>query len=135
LEVLLASMLMAVVLVPALRLMRDALSTSRELEQRELLTTFCTSKIEEYLARISAYWQTGTFEGTFTAEGYSHLRYSVNCSDAVGDGGMTNQLMAIVVTTWDDVNGNGMRDTDESAVTLASKVAKLMTYLDEVDGG
>jgi len=128
LEVLVASALMAIALVPALRLMRSSLRISREIEDRELLTTFCTSKLEEHLAQTSPNWQTGTYGGDFSAEGYPDLRFEVIRSDSSGDGGIVGQLMAIVATVWNDVNGNGSLDNGEPAVVLASKVAKLASY-------
>jgi Tfp pilus assembly protein PilV len=132
LEVLVASALMAMTLVPALRLMRDGLRISRELENRELLTTFCTSKLEEHLALASADWQTGNFSGDFSVEGYSDLRFTITCSDSGADGGISDQLMAVVATAWDDMNGNGTLENNEMAVVLGSKVARLASYQDEV---
>lgn len=135
LEVLVASALIAMTLVPALRLMRDSLRIGRELEDRELLTTFCTSKLEEHLAMASADWQTGNYSGDFSAEGYSNLRFAVARSDSVGDGGIGDQLMAVVATTWNDLDGNGSPGSDEPTVVLGSKVAKLASYQSEVEGG
>ncbi len=132
LEVLLASALMAIALVPALRLMRDGLRISREVETRELLTTFCTSKLEEHLALASPGWQTGSYSGDFSAEGYPSLRFEVTRSDAVADGGIVDELMAVVATAWDDLDGNGSLDNGEPAVVLASKLAELASYESEV---
>ena len=128
LEVMLASVLMAMVLVPALRLMRDALRNSRDIENRELLTTFCTSKLEEHLAVGSAGWQTGNYTGDFSAEGYPNLRFEVARSDSGGDGGISDELMAVVATAWDDLDGDGSLDSGEPVVVMGSKVAKLATY-------
>jgi hypothetical protein len=134
LEVIIASTLMAIALVPALRLMRDGLRIGRELENRELLTTFCTSKLEEHLALVSAVWQTGNYNGDFLSEGYSDLRFAVTRSDSIGNGGISDQLMAVVATTWNDLNGNGSLDVDEPVVVLGSKVSKSASYQSEVGG-
>ena len=128
LEVLVASALMAVALVPALRLMRDGLGMARKVESRELLTTFCTSKLEEHLALVSAGWQTGNYSGDFSAEGHPNLRFGVTRSDSGGDGGISDQLMAVVATAWDDLDGDGSLDDGEPVVVLGSKVAKLASY-------
>jgi hypothetical protein len=56
------------------------------------------------------------------------LRFVAVVSEAAGDGGITDQLMAITVTVWHDANGNSSRDANESYTTMASKVAKLATY-------
>ena len=132
LEVLVASALMAIALVPALRLMRDGLRINREVEGRELAMTFCTSKLEEHLALVGANWQNGNYSGDFSVEGHPGLRFQVTCSDAVADGGIAGQLMAVVATAWSDTNGNGALDTGEPAVVMASKVAKLSGYQGEV---
>ncbi len=130
-----AGVLMSVTLVPALRLLRNSLRIGREIETYELLTTFSTSRLEEYLALTSADWQPGTFTGDFSADGHANLRYSVVCSDAAGDGGMADQLMAIVSTVWEDANSNATRDSGELTVVLASKTAKTATYQAAARGG
>ncbi len=128
LEVVLAGALLATALVPALRLMRDGLALSRRIETQELLTTFCTSKLEEHLALCGADWQTGAYPGDFTAEGYANLRFIVTRSDFSVDGGITDQLMALTATAWEDSNGSGTVDAGEPSVVLSSKLAKLATY-------
>ncbi|NQU20724.1 MAG: hypothetical protein HQ567_05525 [Candidatus Nealsonbacteria bacterium] len=130
-----ASTLMAVALVPGLRLMRNGLRVGRELENRELLTTFCTSKLEEHLALVSAVWQTGNYGGDFSAEGYPDLRFAVTRSDSGAAGGIGDQLMAVVATAWNDLDGDGSLDNNEPAVVLGCKVAKLASYQSEVGGG
>ena len=128
LELVVATTLIAGTLVPALRLMRDSMSVSSGLEVRELLTTFCVSKLEEHLAIVAATWQAGTATGTFTAEGYPQLRFEVTRSDAVASGGIVNTLMAISCTVWHDQNGDGLRGSSEPKVNLSSKLAKMAVY-------
>jgi hypothetical protein len=126
-----AGVLAALALVPALRLMRDGMEISREIETEELLTTFCASKLEEHLAMASADWETGTYNGDFAAEGYPRLRFSVQRSDAVGDGGITDQLMAVTAVAWEDVDGSETLDPGEWSVVFASKASQLPDYLAE----
>ena len=135
LEVVLAGSLLAVALVPALRMMRDGLRISREMETRDLVVTFCTSTLEEHLAGVSADWQTGTYTGDFSADGHSQLRFSVERSDDAGDGGIPDQLMAVTATVWSDDDSDSTLDAGEASLVLASKVAKLSSYEDEVAGG
>ena len=134
LEVIAAGTLVAAALVPALRIMRDGLGTSRQIETRELLITFCTSKLEEYLSRVSADWQPGVYTGDFSAEGYSQLRFSVDCSDAGVDGGIADLLMAVTASVWNDLDSSGTLDAGEPAVVLAGKVAQLPSYQAEGEG-
>lgn len=128
LEIVLASALMAITLVPALRLMRDAFGISRQIETCELLTTLSTSKLEEHLALSSSNWESGDYVGDFSAEGYPSLRFHVHRSDSDADGGIADQLMAVTSTAWEDLDGGGSLDADELAVTLSSKVARLTSY-------
>jgi len=132
LEVIAASALMAVALVPALRIIRDSFATSRDIETQELLITFATSKLEEHLGKAMADWQSGSYTGSFSAEGYSTLRYSVVCSDAEAGGGVTDYLMVVTATVWDDLDSSTTPDTGEPSVVFAGKVSQLPSYQDEV---
>jgi len=131
LEVAIAGALISIVLVPALALIRDGLGTSRQLQTREIVTSFCTDKLEEYLARASVEWTNGTSTGDFTADGHSEIRFSVTCSDDAGDGGITDQLMAVTATVWDDTDGDDALDADELTVVLAGKIAMMPSYQPE----
>ena len=128
LELTLAIVLLAGTLVPALRLMRQALEQSRELERRNTLVSLAVGKLEERLAIASNTWSNGTVTGTFASLGSPELRFSVIHSDSAGNGGIPNRLMAVTCMAWHDANGNGQRDASESTVVFASKISKLMGY-------
>lgn len=135
LEVVLATVLLTVALVPAMRLMRSSLTLGREIEAREQLTTFSTSKLEEHLALVGANWLTGDYTGDFAAEGHPTFRFLVRRSDSGGDGGIVDQLMAITATTWEDLDGDGTLDSGEVSVVLGGKVAKIASYQAEAGSG
>ena len=132
LELLMASSLMAVTLVPALVLFRDSMQVSHKLEVRELLTTLCASKLEEHLALAAAdaNWQPLSASGNFSAQGYASLKFQVQRTDTsselTGGGG----LMSVIVTVWDDSDGDNLLDTGEPWTVLASKVAQMASYQD-----
>ena len=128
LELVAASTLVGVALVPALRIMSQSLKVSRYLQISEAMATYGASTLERSLAQTSTSWSTTTETGNFSAEGYASIAYTVLKSDSVSDGGIPNDLMAVHVTTWDDRNGNGVKDSGEPAVTFASKVARLTSY-------
>ena len=128
LELTVAVGLLALTLVPGLRLMRDAVGWGEDIDNRELIATLCVSKLEEQLASVAGDWATTTASGSFASEGFADHRYDVTASDAVSDGGVLDQLMAITVTVWHDANSNTSRDAGESYTIMASKVAKLATY-------
>jgi type II secretory pathway component PulJ len=130
LELIAAIALTATAIVPALRLVRDAMEQTREIEQQELLTTLCVSKMEEHLALASAAWTSTTATGNFSAEGYAALRYIVVRSDQPAQGGMADRLMSVTATVFEDENGNTAFDAGEPSVVMASKAANLARYLE-----
>ena len=134
LELVAATTILTIALVPALRMMRDAIRVGRQTETSNLMTTFCTSKLEEQLMRTAAVWNPSTVSGDFSAEGYANLRYQVIMSDALADGGIANQLMAIASTVWNDLNADGDWDAGEPRVVLASKQARNVSYQQEASG-
>lgn len=134
LELVAATTILTIALVPALRMMRDAIRVGIRTERANLMTTFCTSKLEEQLMRTAAAWNPSTVSGDFSAEGYPNLRFQVIMSDAVADGGIVNRLMAISSTVWDDSNADDDLDAGESNVVLASKQARNVSYEQEASG-
>jgi hypothetical protein len=128
LELLAAMTLLAATITPALRILRDALEQTRRIENVELLTTLCVSKLEKHLAVACAGWGASAVAGDFSAEGYSQVRFRVVSSDQAGDGGIPDRLMSVTATVWEDANSNAALDTGEPSVVLASKVANLEGY-------
>ena len=134
LELVGATTIIALALVPALRLMRDSVRGVGDLGTSNLLATLCVSKLEEHLQKTAADWSTVSVSGDYAAEGYAGLRFSIVRSDAVGDGGIPGSLMSIVVTSWDDRTANGAPDTGEPRVAFAGKLARIVAYQHEANG-
>ena len=86
------------------------------------------------LLREAAAWTDSTTTGNFSAEGYPTLKYSLVASQNPADGGITNQLMAVTATVWDDTNSNDSLDSGEPRVTMATKVSKLAQYQSKASG-
>lgn len=127
-ELVAATTVLAIALVPALRIMRDALEVGEEIEYATAMSTLCVSQLEQSLAKTAATWNTSTESGNYAALGYSRLKYTVTKSDAPADGGLTNQLLAVTATVWDDLNDDGLLDAGEQRVQFSSKLAKLAVY-------
>lgn len=134
LEVVAASVIIAAALVPALRMMRDCLSVGRDLENADLMSTFCASRLEQSLSQVCASWDTSSQTGNFSAQGYSNLKYVVNRSDNASDGGLANRLMAITATVWDDTDNDNQLDANERRVRYSSKIARSVSYNYEASG-
>jgi hypothetical protein len=132
-EMVAATALMAATLAPALAVMRDAMAVSREGVKRNLLANYAMKVLEEQSALVMQNWTGGTATGNFASDGNSTLRYIATKSDAPASGGLTNRLMHIQVTTFEDANGNSAADASELKINFRTKVAKLLTYENETN--
>jgi hypothetical protein len=128
LEVVLASAICATALVPALAVLRDGIALGDIIDTRHLLLTYGVSKMEEQLAIVGATWATGAAAGDFASDGQPNIRFGVTRSDSPANGGITNQLMNVSVTTYSDDNANDVMDTSEMRSTFTTKVAKSVSY-------
>ena len=133
LEMVAATALVASTLVPALSLIRDAMSQSREMNRRNLLANYAVRILEEQTALTARSWINATVTGDFSFDGYASLRYTATKSDAVIDGGLVDRLMNIQVTVFDDADGNLSAGVNELQVNFRTKVAKLVTYENEAN--
>ena len=127
-ELVAATTVLAIALVPALRLMRDALAVEEEIEYAAAMSTLCVNQLEQSLAKTEAAWNTTAESGSYSSLGYSRLKYTVSKSDAPANGGLTNRLIAITATVWDDADSDNVLDTGEKRVQFSSKLAKLAVY-------
>lgn len=132
LEVMLASALCVVALVPALAIIRDGISLAEQIDTRHQLLLYGVSKLEEQMAVVAALdtaWPgTAPSPGNFAAEGHPNIRYVVTWSDNPANGGLTDRLMNVTVTTYYDEDGDASQDAAEPSVTLTSKTSKLASY-------
>lgn len=128
LELVAASTVLALALVPALRIMRDSVLIGSDLELSNAMSTLCAGRLEETLAKISATWNTTSEAGNYSSIGYTTLKYAVTKSDAPANGGIVNRLIAVTVTVWEDADGDNVLDTGEKKVQFSGKVAKFATY-------
>jgi hypothetical protein len=128
LEVVLAAGICASALVPALAYMRDSVKLGEIIDKRHLMMIYGVSKLEEQMAIVAATWATGTVSGDFAADGHANIRFTVTRSDAPANGGITNRLMAISVTTYSDDDADDIVDANEMQTVLTTKIAKLVSY-------
>lgn len=127
LELVAASTIIAVALVPSLRMMRDAVRISRETETANLMATFAVSKLEEHLVLTAGNWNTSDTSGDFSAENYPDVLFTVVRTDeGVGTG-----LMSLTATVWDDRDDSGEWEAGEPRSVFATKVAKCASYEQE----
>ena len=128
LELVAATTIITIALVPALRLTRDSITRSEELEAAEMRLALCTSKLEEEMAKTAATWDLATQAGDFAELGRSDLRFMTVKSDAIASGGIPDALTTIEVTVWLDTDAGNDLDPSEPQTKLATKMAKLISY-------
>jgi hypothetical protein len=129
LEMLAATALVAGTLAPALAVMRDAMAVSREGVQRGLAANYAVYVLENQAALVMQNWTNGTVTGNFSSDGYATIKYTAVKSDDPGNGGLTNRLMHIQVTAYEDKDGDSVADAGEVQVSIRTKVAKLTNYV------
>ncbi len=128
LEMIAATALVAGTLAPALVVMRDAMALSREAVKRSLLANYAVQVLENQSALVMQNWANGTVTGNFASDGNATLKYTATKSDAPANGGLTNRLMHIQVTAYEDKDGDSVADSNELQVKFRTKVAKLTNY-------
>ncbi len=132
-ELIVASGIILIALVPALRLTREGMKISRDIETSSLLATLCASKLEEHLALSAAVWAPATVVGNF-APMYPRLLFQVVRTDSPIGGGIPNALLAITATVWQDTNGDNAWSAGEPRVQFSSKLSKTVSYEYEAKG-
>jgi len=130
LEVAIATFLMGLAIIPAMNFMTSAIHAGHELETWNQMNLLALSKLEEQLSIAAAEFQAGSESGTFSDPGLNGVRYTATRSTSAIDGGITDQLMVVTVTVWDDENGNSAIDTSEPQVAYATKLASMAIYQD-----
>lgn len=134
LEVVAASALTGGLLVASLALLRRAVDLSDLVDRQNLLETLCVAKLEETLNTTAATFTPSDVSGTFASQGFSSVRFRVIATDSGASGGITNRLMAVTCTVWNDANGDAALTAGENSVVLATKVAKMALYTAEAGG-
>lgn len=127
LELVAATTVIAIALVPALRIMRDTIRVGRETETANLLATYSASKLEEHLVRTAASWDTTADTGLIPGYEAQQLRYAVTKVDETG-------LMRLTSRAWEDADNDATWDATEMQVNFSTKVARNVAYQQEASG-
>lgn len=128
LEMVFATALLAGILVPALAVMRDAMAMSRATTSRSLIANYAVQKIEEQVSLGIGTWTNSTDANNYAADGHPEIAFNSTRSDDPSDGGITGSLMHVQVIVFEDLDSDLTPDTDELAIQMRTKVAKLATY-------
>ncbi len=122
LDVVAASVLTAIVMVPSMNIMRRSQSVIVATQLRQEMATTASSIVEQQMADVAVRFRSRKTSGKKLI-GNDLVRYSVVRSDQSALGGIPGRLMGISVTVWHDENRNRRVDTDESKYNLFTKVA------------
>jgi Tfp pilus assembly protein PilV len=115
-EVVVASALLIIAIVPILQALTNAQATGRVIERRTRSLTLAQAKLDEIRAR-SIYHYADSFSKTSVSLSDSYL-----CSVVDTSGG--SNIRTIEVSVGYDENNNGSLGSDEVEVTLTTLVAK-----------
>ena len=115
-EVVIATSLLIIAIVPILKALTSANVTSLIIERKTSSLIFAQAKLDEIKAR-SIYDYPSTFAETNTSLEGLYL-----CN--VDDSSVNANLREITVSVGEDLNGNSTLDTDEIKITLTTLVAR-----------
>ncbi|MEM9700961.1 MAG: prepilin-type N-terminal cleavage/methylation domain-containing protein [Planctomycetota bacterium] len=132
LEVVAASVVLAIALAPALRIVRTALLAADRIDRQERCLMTATDRIEYLMSRGAADWAAtedpAHQHSSAAVPGYPGLRLRDDVWDSPAVGGIQDRLANIEVTAWYDDDGDAALDADEPQVTLTTAVARLTAY-------
>ncbi len=115
-EVIIATSLLVLAIVPILKALTSAHVTSSIIERRTCSLNFAQAKLDEIRAR-SIYDYSGTFGETSQPLGGSYL-----CD--VKDTSKGTDLREIEISVGCDLNGNSALESDEIEITLVTLIAR-----------
>ena len=142
LELIGATTIIAIALVPALRIMRDAMRVGRQTETSNLMATLAAGRLEEFLLLSASEWgaipqgnpwTSTTTAGDYAADGYPNLRFAVVRTDNPPEG-ISSRLLSITATVWNDLDNDNTWDAGEPRSVFASKLARNVAYSNEAAG-
>ena len=122
LDVIGASLVTAMVLVPSVNIMRQSMDINERIQLRQEMVTYCTNVVEMELADILISPVNKTSSGVINL-GQKVVRSSATRSDTPQLGGIPGRLLAVSVTVWHDANDNKRMDRNESKFSLFTKAA------------
>ena len=123
-ELIAATALLAICIVPATQFLTDSMTLRRRLERDRVLVMLAIQTIERQMAVINAGFTTAQETGTFASQGMAEIAYEIVRTDALAEGGIPALLMAITARVWDDGNANLLLDSNETVVELHTKMAR-----------
>lgn len=123
-ELIAATAVLAIVIVPATELLAESMTQRREMERRRIMTLLAIRTVEEQMSVINAGFTTAQQSGTFAQLGLGEIAYEITRSDSISAGGIPDSLMVIIVKVWFDEDGDVTLDSGETVVELHTLMAR-----------
>ena len=119
-----ATIVTALVLVPSMKLLHRSHQTVDRLHDQVQLEHLAASEIHYRLSRLALNFNATQVSGDFAAMGHGDCRFITDCSDAYSAGGVPDQLMSVETVVWRDFDDDGAIDDGEPTYTLATTLAE-----------
>lgn len=122
-DVIAASVLTGLVLLPSMRIMRESIAASERLRVRQEMLATCESLLESAMQNASINVVNDSEAGRLKFEDRI-LEYTVVSTDSATMGGIPGRMTAVASIVWDDKDKNRRLDKNEIHVSMYSKVAR-----------
>ena len=123
-ELIAATAVLAIVIVPATELLANSMVLRREMERNRTMVLLAIRTVEEQMSVINAGFTAGQQSGTFASLGLPKIAYQVTRTDQASAGGIPDTLMAITVKVWSDDDADVVQDANETVVELHTLMAR-----------
>ena len=123
-ELIAATAVLAIVIVPATQLLAESMTQRREMERRRNMTLLAIRTIEEQMSVVNAGFTPTQQSGTFATLGLAQIAYQITRTDSASAGGIPDLLMSITVKVWFDEDGDVTPDSSETLVELRTLMAR-----------
>ena len=126
LEVMAATVLGSMLLIPMVTILVDCAKWSRRIELQSELLTLVDSCVDETKFNLANLFVPGQKAGSFAAQGYPDVRYQVSCLVPI-EADIRGKYLEIRISAWVDLDSDGIYDSgQEPKQDIVTGFAKLL---------
>lgn len=107
-----ATVLGSMLLIPMVKTLVECSKWSNRMELQSELLTLAESCADETKFRLANTFVPGPSVGSFAAQGYSNVRYQVDCL-VPGEADIRGKYLDIRILAWVDLDSDGVYDTGQ----------------------
>lgn len=124
LEVMAATVLGSILLIPMVTMLVDCSKWSSRIEYQSELLTLADSCADETKFKLANNFVAGQSVGTFATQGFPEVRYQVSCL-VPNEPGIRGKYLDIQIVVWADLDSDGVYDSgQEPKQELVTGLAK-----------